>query len=326
MIGSAAGERLPLGQDGVTLRGHAIEVRINAEDPAADFMPQTGTITHLVVPSDARWDSGVIEGSVVSPFYDPMLAKVIVFGVDRPAALTELRRALDGLVIGGVVTNSGFHRWLVDQDPLIAGRITTRFLDETDVPTSVDFGAAARIAAASWDEHVRSKADAGPWASLPHFSTTPHRMRRSLHLEHHSGEVIDVDLDADVDADHGGPIARATRRAMALVRDRAVAVNVGGYTHTFRVVDRTEAWTPAPDESIARAGAVVSPFPAVVTEMPVAAGDEVQAGDVVAVIEAMKMLHSLPAAGRGIVADVRVAVGDLVQTNQVLVTFEEHPA
>ena len=316
MIRSAMGERLPLGQEDVTLRGHAIEVRINAEDPAAGFMPQTGTITHLVVPPEARWDSGVVEGSVVSPHYDAMLAKLIVFGADRPTALTNLRRALDGLLVGGVVTNSGFHRWLIDQDPLIAGRITTRFLDETDVSTAVDAAAAAMVAAECWRAHVRSAADTGPWSALPNFSTTPHRLRRPIHLQHHSGEVISVD-----DGATDGSIRSSV---VTLVRGRAIAVNVGGYSHTFRVVGRTEAWTPTADESDVRAGSIVSPFPSVVTEVHVAVGDDVHAGDVVVVIEAMKMLHSLAAAGRGTVIEVRVAVGDQVQTNQVLVTFEEH--
>ncbi len=318
MIRSAMGEPLQLSQEDVTLRGHAIEVRINAEDPAADFMPQTGTITQLVVPPDVRWESGVIEGSVVSPHYDAMLAKLIVFGVDRPAALTNLRRALDGLLVGGVVTNSGFHRWLVDQDPLVAGRITTRFLDETVVPTALDVAAAATVAAECWRVHARSVTDTGPWTALPDFSTTPHRLRRPTHLRHHSGEVISIDAAAT-----GGALRSSV---VSLVRGRSVAVNVDGYSHTFRVLDRTEAWTPTADARDARAGSIVSPFPSLVTEVRVAVGDEVHAGDVVVVIEAMKMLHSLPAAGRGTVTAVRVAVGDQVQTNQVLVTFEEHTA
>lgn len=211
MIRSAMGERLSIEQDDVVLRGHAIEARINAEDPAADFMPQTGTITHLVVPPDVRWDSGMVEGSVVSPYYDAMLAKLIAFGADRQTALIGLRRALDGLLIGGVVTNTGFHRWLLDQDPVIAGRVTTRFLDDTKVPDTVDVDAAAVLAARAWSEHTRSATDAGPWSSLPHFSLTPHRMRRPLQLEHHTGSIIEVQIE------HGerGPGAAA----VALVRD-----------------------------------------------------------------------------------------------------------
>jgi acetyl-CoA/propionyl-CoA carboxylase biotin carboxyl carrier protein len=317
MIRSAMGEQLPLGQEGVTFTGHAIEARINAEDPAAGFLPQTGTITQLVVPSGARWDSGVVEGSVVSPYYDAMLAKLIVSGPDRPTALARLRRALDGLVIGGVVTNGGFHRWLVDQEPVVAGRVTTRFLDETDMPAASDAAAAAVVAAERWCEHARSESEPGPWSSLPEFATTPHRMQRAIHLEHHSGEVVSIVVDESGEA-VGSP-------AVSRVRDRSVAVNVGGYTHTFRVLGRTQHWAPSAEEGHGHAGAIESPFPSVVTEIPVAVGDHVHGGDVVIVVEAMKMLHSLRAAGPGTVAELRVAVGDPTQTNQVLVTFEEDP-
>jgi acetyl/propionyl-CoA carboxylase alpha subunit len=326
MIRSAMGEPLQLGQADVTSSGHAIEARINAEDPAAGFFPQTGTITQLVVPAEARWDSGVVEGSVVSPHYDAMLAKLIVSGPDRPTALARLRRALDGLVIGGVVTSCGFHRWLLDQEPVVAGRVTTRFLDETfppetGLPGDLDAEAAAAVAAERWHDHTRSGSDPGAWSSLPRFSTTPHRMRRAIHLEHHSGAVIDVDVDVNVDRDASGEVNR--NPAVSRVGDRSVAVNVGGYTHTFRVLGRTEHWAPSADEGHGHAGAIVSPFPSVVTEIRVAVGDHVHGGTVVVVVEAMKMLHSLRAAGPGRVAALRVAVGDQTQTNQVLVTFEE---
>ncbi len=311
MIRSASGEPLPLGQADVVVSGHAIEARINAEDPAAGFFPQTGTVTHLVVPDGVRWDSGVVEGSVVSPHYDAMLAKLIVSATDRDTALARLRRALDGLLIGGVVTNVGFHRWLVDQEPVIAGRVTTRFLDDTDVPTDLDVATAADHAARRWREHVRAGAADGPWSSLPTFSVTPHDMNRELHLEHQSGEVFSV-----VAAESG-------RRVVSRVVGRTVAVNIDGYSHTFRVLGRTEHWAPSADEGHGHAGAIVSPFPAVVTETPVAPGDHVHGGDVVVVVEAMKMLHSLRALGPGVVAEVRVKLGDQTQTNQVLVTFEE---
>jgi len=331
MIRSAMGEPLPLTQTDVAWSGQAIEARINAEDPAAGFFPQTGTITNLVVPPEARWDSGIVAGSVVSPHYDAMLAKLIVSAPDRPGALARMARALDGLVIGGVVTNVGFHRWLIDQAPLIAGRITTRFLDETEVPTEVDVGAAARLAASSWNAEQVTTRDQGPWSALGDFSVTPHRMQRALHLEHHSGEVFSVEGDAgdgssiEVDTEDLLPVDSVTlnNAAVTSVVGRSVAVNLAGYSHTFRVLDRTEHWSPSPDEARGPAGAIVAPFPAVVTDIGVAAGDVVSGGDVVVVIEAMKMLHSLRAAGPGTVADIRVAIGDQTESDQILITFEE---
>ncbi|MEZ5378436.1 MAG: biotin carboxylase N-terminal domain-containing protein [Acidimicrobiales bacterium] len=322
-IRSAAGEPLSLSQDDVVLTGHAIEARINAEDPAAGFFPQTGTITHLVVPGEARWDAGVVEGSVVSPHYDAMVAKLIVDGADRATALARLRRCLDGLIVGGLVTNAGFHRWLIDQPPVVDGRVTTRFLDDTDIPTDVDIAAAAQRAADVWRAHERSKAASGPWTQLPDFSLTPHRTRRPLHLEHQSGETFSVEpSEALVDAAAASRSAASTHRVDALGQS-SVAVNVDGMTHTFRVVPRTDFWAPSAEVGHGHAGAITSPFPAVVTEAPVAPGDHVNGGDVVVVVEAMKMLHSLKATGPGVVAEVRVKPGDQTVSHQVLVTFEE---
>ncbi len=318
-IRSAAGEALSLTQDDVVLIGHAIEARINAEDPANGFFPQTGTITHLVVPSEARWDSGVVETSVVSPHYDAMVAKLIVSGADRATALGRLRRCLDELIVGGLVTNAGFHRWLIDQPPVVDGRVTTRFLDDTDIPTDADIEAAAGLAAAYWHRTGRAAASSGPWTQLGGFSLTPHRAQRPIHLEHHSGETFSVVPDAEVGADR--IIASAHRRDA--LGNASVAVNLDGMTHTFRVVDRTEFWAPSADAGHGHAGAITSPFPAVVTETPVAPGDHVNGGEVVVVVEAMKMLHSLKATGPGVVAEVRVKPGDQTTSNQVLVTFEE---
>ncbi len=319
-IRSAAGEPLTIRQDDVTFTGHAIEARVNAEDPAAGFFPQTGTITHLVVPPDARWDSGVVETSVVSPHYDAMVAKLIVSGADRPTALGRLRRCLDGLIVGGLVTNTGFHRWLVDQPPVVDGRVTTRFLDDTEIPTDADIETAAHLAAARWQSVSQQSAGAGPWTQLGGYSLTPHHIERPIHLEHLGGEKFSLVPDP---SRFGGATASVHQRDA--LGQASVAVNLDGMTHTFRVVARTEFWAPASDAGHGHAGAITSPFPAVVTETPVSPGDEVNGGDVVVVVEAMKMLHSLKATGPGVVAEVRVAIGDQTVTNQVLVTFEEAP-
>ncbi len=310
-IRSATGQPLPFEQDEIVLSGHAFEARVNAEDPGSSFAPQIGTISHLTVPDDIRWDSGVVVGSHVSSHYDSMVAKLVVSATDRPSALARLALALDELVIGGLTTNTGFHRWLVDQPPLVEGRITTRFLDETDLPDPPPLDQAAATAAAVWVGCRRTTASSRPWASLPDFSLTPHRPQRTVLLAHSTGAVFEIA------ARSGLP------HPVASVADRSVAVNVAGVTHTFRVLDRTEGWAPAPDVGHGAADSVVSPFPAVVTETPVVPGDHVSGGDVVVVIEAMKMLHALRAAGSGIVAEVRVAPGDQTETHQVLITFEQ---
>jgi acetyl-CoA carboxylase biotin carboxylase subunit len=127
----AAGERLTLRQDDITFRGHAIEFRINAEDPSDNFSPQTGEVEHLQLPGGpgVRVDTHLYPGYEVPPFYDSLLAKVIVWGDSRDIALARARRALGELEIGGVKTNLPFHRGIIDNDAFLTARVSTNLLD-----------------------------------------------------------------------------------------------------------------------------------------------------------------------------------------------------
>jgi acetyl-CoA carboxylase, biotin carboxylase subunit len=127
----AAGERIPFTQDDVTLDGHAIECRITSEDPANDFLPSTGTITHLDVPTGpgVRWDSGVVAGSEVGLSYDPMLAKLIVYAPTREMAVARMRRALEELRVEGIETAVPFHLAVMDEADFQSGDIDIRYLD-----------------------------------------------------------------------------------------------------------------------------------------------------------------------------------------------------
>ena len=313
-IRSATGKPLAFEQSQVVLRGHAFEARINAEDPWAGFAPQTGTITHLLVPDSARWDSGVELGSEIGPHYDSMLAKLIVHGSDRHESLRLLRRALDGLVIGGIPTTAGFHRWLVDQPPVIDGRVTTRFLDESDMPTPPGSGGVASLAAHRWLKAKEALPGGSVWSDLGSFRTTPHRPTRCLFLRDGQGVVHDI-------SGHEETGAVGHRPTVVDLENHSIAINDRGTTHTFDVISRSERWAPSSAMGHGRASAIVAPFPAIVVEVSVGPGDEVSGGDVLVVIEAMKMLHSLTAAGPGMVEEVRVAVGEQIDSNQVLVTF-----
>jgi acetyl/propionyl-CoA carboxylase alpha subunit len=317
MIRVATGEQLPLKAEQLRFQGHAIEARIVAEDTQNEFAPQIGTISQIQVPADVRWDSGIEAGSEISPHYDSMIAKLIVHGSTRDEALAKMRRALDNLIIDGVVTTAGFHRWLLDQPPIIDGRVTTRFLDETPVPlrSSDDLTTAVVAGAIAWAQASEAERDkASPWLGSS-FSVTPHEMKRNLGLVAADGEAYEIALTT-------AELAGKQLPPVAVDLDaRRVAVNDRGHTYSFTVPSRTERWAPSVATRKGSGDAIVAPFPAVVSDVTVVPGDIVEGDQVLVVIEAMKMLHSLRATGASTIAEVRVAPGDQIATGEVLVTF-----
>jgi acetyl/propionyl-CoA carboxylase alpha subunit len=327
MIGSAQGDPLPLSQGDVTFDGHAFECRINAENPADEFAPDIGTITRLdlgLAPKYAeigterfRWDAAVRAGDEVTPFYDSMIAKLIIWDTDRDHALDAVRDALDELAIEGLLTTAPFHRWLVDQQPIVDGRVTTRFLDETPVPAAPS--AAAPFAAAAWTSAGNPAARTSVFGRLSEFRLTPHQLSVPTTVRSVDGELHDI---APVGSDRLPPGASAD------VDDarRRVTVVLDGYPHHFTVPHRSEIWAGEAVSGAAHGDAVTAPFPGAVAEVHVEAGQTVAAGDTCIVIEAMKMLHTLTSPIDGRIDDVTVAAGDQVASNQVLVTFEETDA
>ena len=317
MIRVAAGEPLPVDPSKLIFQGHAIEARIVAEDTANDFAPQIGTVHQLRVPADVRWDSAIEAGSEISPHYDSMIAKLIVHGATRDEALAKMRRALDHLIIDGVATTAGFHRWLLDQDPIIAGRVTTRFLDENPIEASSpdDSSTALTAGAIVWAKSVEQTNDgSSPWIGSS-FSVTTHTMKRNLGLVGVDGETHEIVLaDSDLEPKQLPPTA-------VDLDQRRVAVNDRGHTHSFTVPTRTERWAPSLATRVGSGDAIVAPFPAVISEVTVTPGDHVDGDQVLVVIEAMKMLHSLRSTGASTIAEVRVAPGDQIATGDVLVTF-----
>lgn len=161
----ASGEILPFAQDDIELSGHSIECRITAEDHLGGFLPSTGVITHLEVPTGpgVRWDGGIVEGGEVSLHYDPLLAKLVVHGATREAAIRRMRRALDELVIAGVETCAPFHRRVMDEEEFQAGDLSIRYLDDHPELLEPDDAEheliAATVAAALLeDEHRKRRA------------------------------------------------------------------------------------------------------------------------------------------------------------------------
>ena len=168
----AAGEKLPLAQDQLAINGHAFEVRLYAEDPDRDFLPQTGTITHLAFPPEnghVRIDTGITQGKAISTYYDPMIAKLIVWDRDRPSALAQLRRALAQTEIGGLVTNTSFLVKLASNKAFAKGDVDTGFIGRHEkelLPSVPPASEEVLVLAATGLLLGERRADASdPWAS-----------------------------------------------------------------------------------------------------------------------------------------------------------------
>src|SRR5690606_862584 len=180
----AAGEALPKSQEAITLSGHAFEARLYAEDPQRDFLPATGTLHHLAFPAQEdgrlRIETGVRAGDDISPFYDPMIAKLVVHGQDRPAALTRLEDALAHTQIAGTVVNLAFLAALARDDDFAAGRVDTGLIARRQAGLTAATAPAPRIvaqAALTAAGLATQKASADPWDTLRgygHFSSLAH--------------------------------------------------------------------------------------------------------------------------------------------------------
>jgi 3-methylcrotonyl-CoA carboxylase alpha subunit len=342
---AAAGEPLPIRQEDVVARGWAIEARVAAEDPAADFAPRTGLVSWIAEPAGVRVDTGIRPGSEVSPYYDSMLAKVIAAGRDRESARKRLAAALRSMLVVGLPTNLDFLARIVEHPVFASGRLTTRFLEEHGaelaVPPAPHEGAWVAALAEVLDRHP-SESHTNPWQRLGSLRVTPHRPSQPVTLAAQDGSLhavrvqgvaprFEVMLDAErreVQAwwegdhllvEHGGTLERHHAHRSG---DRWT-VRRRGRTETWRVVPREELWRRRESAASASARALEAPFPALVSEVRAEPGQVVAAGDVLVVLEAMKMLHNLVAEGVGIVDQVRVQPGMTVETGAVLVTFAE---
>ena len=321
--------------------GHAVEARIYAEDPAAGFLPTGGRILVLDTPDGVRVDSGVAAGGVVGSDYDPMLAKVIAWDVDRDSALRRLHTALGRLTLLGVGTNTAFLRAVLADDDVRAGRLDTglvgRRLDawtSTELPDDVLVAAAVdalldreptgpvvdpfdvpggwRVGEPAWTSLHMTVGDAEPVAVRIRGRAASAEIARDDTAHRASGHRADGRLVVTVDG-----VTRGYRTA----RDGEV-LWLGRDGHTWAVRERPPL-AAAAEGSAGAGGPVRSPMPGTVTVVAVTAGQAVRAGDRLVVVEAMKMEHVLTAPVDGVVGELRVAVGGTVARDDVLVTVEE---
>jgi propionyl-CoA carboxylase alpha chain len=364
----AAGEPLPLTQDDITFTGAAIEVRLVAEDPAADWLPSVGGLTQFEIggADDAgrvRLDTGFRAGSTVAAEYDSMLAKVIVHDADRAVAAMRLARALRGACVTGVRTNAHTLAAILTEPDFLAGKTPTAYLAEhPDVLAPAGMADADEIAhlvaavLASEQAHQASNPLAFAPSGWRNLRTRGQRRTRVIdagperHVEYvfrRDGTTVDVLVGPPPVADADGALPADERRA-AVVRllDRQagrVAIELDGVRQTIDVTlagDETTpttvthspagtlVWTTPPrfvDHDLeAEGGGPHSPLPGTVIAVHVEAGQHVAEGDLLMVVEAMKMEHRITAAAAGVVTEVRFATGDRVDQGDLLVALDVH--
>jgi acyl-CoA carboxylase subunit alpha len=342
-IDVAEGRPLGIAQDELRLDGHAIEARLYAEDAAREFLPSTGTVRLWEAPvlPGVRWDAGVEAGSEISVHYDPMLAKVIAHGATRDEAIDRLAGALEQLGVAGVTTNRDLLVAVLRHRAFAAGDLDTHFIDH-------HLPAASRtrrrdpaterlhaIVAALHGHATRRRAGSSPLPpSIPsgwrNNRWRPQRVEFTL-----AGETLEVSYVAEPGGRFTVDAAGSTSAAIVHgAGPDAIDVEVDGVRRRFRVARAAEAVAvhgpPGTTELVelprlpaARrddvAGGCVAPMTGIVRAVHVAPGDRVRKGQVLLVLEAMKMEHELAAQDNGVVREVRVEIGQMVDPDAVLV-------
>jgi acetyl-CoA carboxylase biotin carboxylase subunit len=353
-IRAADGETLELRQADITCNGSAIEARITAEDPAAGYRPALGTIALFVPPSGegVRIDTGVQTGSVVTPYYDSLIAKVIAHGPDRAVAAARLSAALSGAAILGIKSSQAFLRDIVDHPRFRAGDLTTRFIAEafpegwreTEEEDAAGDLATACALWAALRESSPASATLGPWRTLGGFRITgPAGHLGWVALEVTTADqTIQVDIASDsrrywvrrlgetlaVELRVRGDVATAlingaTRDFYAASHNGAIGLSRDGKVNEYRITARIESAGANIAAATGGAGRISAPLPGLISKLNVAPGQRVTQGDSVIVLEAMKLMYNLPAQISGRVAEVFCAAGDTVPVGAPLIDIEQ---
>jgi len=343
----AAGQPLPKRQDELAIHGHALEARLYAEDADRGFLPSTGTLRRLRLPTpstNVRVDTGVEEGDSITPYYDPMIAKLIVWDVDRDAALRRMSQALADCQVVGVTTNAGFLRRLVQTDSFANAKLDTALIEREQAALAVtgdgeqalwELAAIAAVASTSAaaadarDPHSPWQAQDGWRLGVPAARSVPLQQgERARTLKvwttadgwrvqcgdaapkqvvgHADGQTLSVQMDE-----------RRWRLQLQRDGDQLYLFASDGQ-HRFTLHDPVGE----SEQASADAGSLLAPMPGRIVATLVAAGTQVKRGTPLVVLEAMKMEHTLQAPADGTVKGYRAKAGDQVGDGAVLVDFE----
>jgi 3-methylcrotonyl-CoA carboxylase alpha subunit len=362
----AAGQPLPKKQAELAIHGHSIEARIYAENPEKGFLPSIGTLRHMdtpaavsfelggtagAEPAAVRIDSGVREGDAISPFYDPMIAKLIVWGADRAQALARMAQALSEFQIVGLATNIAFLKRLVEGTAFSSADLDTGLIDrhgEALFPQPKAAPAAALALAAlalAGQERGQSAAvstnPADPWGKAHGWRLNGAYQRQLSFTDDYAAATLEKSYRVGLTYHaHGWDFALdgATSRLELVAHDgagfairlgdTAVHGNVRRDGDLFHVFTNGRHYTLAYNDPMAHAGEIESgggrltaPMPGKVVAVLAGAGQEVKKGEPLVIMEAMKMEHTIAAPGDGVVEEVLYQVGDQVADGAPLLAF-----
>jgi 3-methylcrotonyl-CoA carboxylase alpha subunit len=352
----AFGEALPKKQEELTIHGHALEARVYAENPEKGFLPSIGTLRHLHTPAAVnlelgkgvalnnpaaiRIDSGVREGDAISPFYDPMIAKLIVWGNDREEALAHMAQALSEYQVVGLATNIAFLKRLVESQPFSTADLDTGLIERHHEalfpPASAATLEVLALAAASLLVSEKNEAANDPWASTSGWRMNA-PLRRTLDFGDESGRTPLITAYVQ----GGWTLSAGNRKAtMTLVEHhgkrlvvkldgatvRGTVVRDGETFHVFSGGVHTALNYNDPlahaGEAEAEGGRLTAPMPGKIVAVLVEKGKEVEKGAPLLIMEAMKMEHTIAAPANGTVEDLLYGVGDQVAEGAQLLAFK----
>ena len=354
MIRVAAGEKLPFVQDDLKINGWAMESRLYAEDPYRNFLPSIGRLTRYRPPAEeatqtraVRNDTGVVEGGEISMFYDPMIAKLCTWAPDRAAAIEEMRLALDGFELEGIGHNLPFLAAVYDHPKFTSGNMTTAFIEE-EFPdgfdgVTLDDATCAGISAATAAMHriaeIRRTRISGRMGNherrvgtdwVVSLQGASNAVTIAADTQGADVTIGDKTLRVESDWTPGDPLARLTVDGTPLVIK--VAKISGGFRVRYRGADiKVHVRTPRQAELAAlmpeklppdTSKFLLCPMPGLIVKVDVAAGDEVQEGQALCTVEAMKMENILRAERKGVVKKINAAAGDSLAVDEVIMEFE----